>query len=133
LDSRKSITDKSPEEAAVAVAVAREATDPRVNAEAAEVAVVVIVPKVSAASAPKVNVPKVNVAYIVNVPRVKNAVVVTVAAVAEADHELPLPMVKTDPLLNVPNAVDSAEDSRARLARRTIPTIVTMALAVADV
>jgi hypothetical protein len=128
LDSRKSITDKSPEEAAVAVAVAREATDPRVNAEAAEVAVVVIVPKVSAVSAPKVNV-----AYIVNVPRVKNAVVVTVAAVAEADHELLFPMVKTDPLLNVPNAVDSAEDSRARLARRTIPTIVTMALAVADV
>jgi hypothetical protein len=84
-------------------------------------------------SAPKVNVPKVNVAYIVNVPRVKNAVVVTVAAVAEADHELLFPMVKTDPLLNVPNAVDSAEDSRARLARRTIPTIVTMALAVADV
>jgi hypothetical protein len=132
LDSRKSITDKSPEEAAVAVAVAREATDPRVTAEAAEVAVVVIVPRVNVVSAPKVNVvsaPKVNV---VNVPKV-NAVVVTVAAVAEADHELPFPTVKTDPLLNVPNAVDSAEDSRARLARKTIPTIVTMALAVADV
>ena len=123
-DSRKSITDKNQEEVAVAVAVAKEATDLKVNAEAAEVAVVVIVPKASAVSVPKVSV--------VNAPRVKNAVVVTVVVVAEADHELPFPMVKTDPSLNVLSAVDNAEDTRANLARRTTPSIVRMVLVAAD-
>jgi hypothetical protein len=123
-DSRKSITDRNQEEVAVAVAVAKEATDLKVNAEAAEVAVVVIVPKASAVSVPKESV--------VNAPRVKNAVVVTVVVVAEADHELPFPMVKTDPSLNVLSAVDNAEDTRANLARRTTPSIVRMALVAAD-
>jgi hypothetical protein len=102
----------------VAAAEAKEATDLKVNAEAAEVVVAVIVPRVNA----------------VSVPKVKNAVVVNAAAVevvAEApDHELQFPMVKTDPLLNVLNAVDSAEDSRANLVRNTMASIVEMALAV---
>ena len=109
---------------AVAVEVAKEATDPRVNAEAAEVAVVVIVPRASAVSVPRVSV--------VNAQKVKNAVVVTAVVVAEADHELPFPMAKTDPLLNVQSVVDNAEDSRASLVRRTTPSIVKTVLVAAD-
>lgn len=127
LDSRKSITDKIPEEADVVAAVATEVTDLKVNAEAVEVAVAVIAPKVSA----------------VNVPKVKNveaeneaAVVVTVVAVvdvAEAtDHELPFPMVKMGPLLNVLNAVEDVKDTKADPVRNTKASIVVMAQAVAD-
>ena len=109
---------------AVAVEVAKEATDPRVNAEAAEVAVVVIVPRASAVSVPRVSV--------VNAQKVKNAVVVTAVVVAEADHELPFPMAKTDPSLSVLSVVDNAEDSRASLVRRTTPSIVKTVLVAAD-
>lgn len=75
-DLRKSIT-VNPQEAAVVVEVAREATDPRVNVEAEEVAVTVIVPSLN----------------VVSVLKVKNAVEVVEAIVVvaeEADHELPL-------------------------------------------
>jgi hypothetical protein len=75
-DLRKSIT-VNPQEAAVVVEVAREATDPRVNVEAEEVAVTVIVPSLN----------------VVSVLKVKNAVEVVeaiVVVVEEADHELPL-------------------------------------------
>ena len=109
---------------AVAVEVAKEATDPRVNAEAAEVAVVVIVPRASAVSVPRVSV--------VNAQKVKNAVVVTAVVVAEADHELPFPMAKTDPSLSVLSVVDNAEDSRASLVRRTTPSIVKTVLVAVD-
>jgi hypothetical protein len=68
-------------EAHVVAAVAKEETDLRVNAEAAEAAVVVIVPRVSAAS-----VPKVKNAVVVNAVAVVNEV-----AVAEADHKLLFP------------------------------------------
>lgn len=117
---------------AVAVVVAKEATDPRVNAEAAEVAVVVIVPRASAVSVPRVSAVSVLRVSVVNAPRVENVVAVTAVVVAEADHELPFPMAKTDPSLSVQSAVDNAEDTRASLVRRTTPSIVKMALVAAD-
>jgi len=117
---------------AVAVEVAKEATDPRVNAEAAEVAVVVIVPRASAVSVPRVSAVSVPRVSAVSAQKVKNAVVVTAVVVAEADHELPFPMAKTDPLLNVQSVVDNAEDSRASLVRRTTPSIVKTVLVAAD-
>lgn len=75
-DLRKSIT-VNPQEAAVVVEVAREATDPRVNVEAEEVAVTVIVPSLNVVSVLKVK----------NAEEVVEAIVVVVE---EADHELPL-------------------------------------------
>jgi hypothetical protein len=100
LDSRKSITAKIPEEADVVAAVATEATDLKVNAEAVEAAVAVIVPKVSAVN----SVPMVKNDVAVNVAAVV-ATVVAVVDVVEADHKLPFPMVKMDPSLKVVNAV----------------------------
>ena len=127
LDSRKSITDKIPEEADVVAAVATEVTDLKVNAEAVEVAVAVIVPKVSAVNVPKVkNVEAENEVAVV-------ATVVAVVDVAEAtDHELPFLMVKTDPLLNVLNAVEDVKDTKADPVRNMKVSIVVMAQAVAD-
>jgi hypothetical protein len=52
--------------------------------------------------------------------------------VAEADHELPFPMAKTDPSLSVQSVVDNAGDTRASLVRRTTPSIVKTVLVAAD-
>lgn len=64
--SRKSRAPSTSQVLVVAVTTAKSATDPRVNAEAAEVAVVVIVPKASAQKAKSVNTASVKKVKFVN-------------------------------------------------------------------
>lgn len=127
LASRKSITVKSPREAAVEVVEAVVVIDPKVTDPTvtdlkvnAEVAVVEIVPKVNHANNVKVR------------SAVEAAVVIAVVA-EEADLELPSPRVKPVQLLNMLNAVVTGTDTRANLARKLIPSTVRTALAVEDV
>ena len=161
--SRKSRAPSTSQVLVVAVTTAKSATDPRVNAEAAEVAVVVIVPKASAQKAKSVNTASVKKVKFVNTvnpvplaftlkvnsPRANAVVeeaeiavvVVAIAAVvavakevAEADLELQFPKVKTVPLLRVASVNTRQDlDSKASPARKLIPSTVTTAQAVADV